>query len=48
MMLIERKIAPFVVLNQEPLSVAFKKINANKAGFVLAISEKGDRHSYRR
>ena len=40
-MLIERNITPFVVLDQDPLSVALDKINASKAGFVLAITENG-------
>jgi sialic acid synthase SpsE/sugar phosphate isomerase/epimerase len=40
-MLIERNIAPFVVLDQDPLSIALNKINTSRAGFVLAITEKG-------
>jgi sialic acid synthase SpsE/sugar phosphate isomerase/epimerase len=40
-MIIERDISPFVVLASAPLSVALDKIQANKARFIVCVSEHG-------
>jgi sialic acid synthase SpsE/sugar phosphate isomerase/epimerase len=40
-MIIERDIGPFLVLGSEPLSVALDKITANKARFIVCVSEHG-------
>jgi N-acetylneuraminate synthase len=39
--MIERDIARFIVLDQEPLAFALTKIGANKSGFVLVTTEHG-------
>jgi sialic acid synthase SpsE/sugar phosphate isomerase/epimerase len=41
-MIIERDIGPFLVLASEPLSVALDKITANKARFIVCVTENGE------
>ena len=40
-MIIERDIAPYLIVATEPMSVALDKITANKSRFIVCVSENG-------